>query len=856
MASLLRRRRLLRTTVVAATSLSLLVGGLLWSRSGERYLPGAPTDGLVDTLARHVPADHPALTFTDVTAEAGVVFRHFPATRANLLPEDMGSGVALGDVDGDGLTDIYLVNAAGPLHEREADWPGRDGRCRLFRNRGDGGFEDVTAASGAGLRLLGMGAAFADVDGDGDLDLLVSSFDRLVLLANDGSAHFSDVTAAAGLAGPRGFWTGLAVGDYDRDGALDLYVCGYVRFEEELDRAGSTVKQYGLDIPALINPSTFDPERNLLFHNRGDGTFEEVGAALGVDNPQGRSLAATFADLTGDGWPDLYVANDVSDNALFVNRGDGRFVDETSRALVGDYRGAMGLAVADFDEDLDQDLFITHWIAQENALYVNVTSDLSGEGRATPPIVCVDEADRHGLGQAALDMVGWATGFLDFDCDGRLDLFVVNGSTIPTRDDKTALGPMRSRLFWNAGAERGYFDIGPVCGDFFRRPAVGRGGAFGDLDLDGDPDLVVMRHGDGPALLRNDGEHGRALLVRLRQPAGNRFAIGAKLQLVVDGRPRMAEFGTDGSYLSQHAVGEQLFGLGAAASVERLAVTWPDGAVDELHDVPADSLLTWTRGATPDVRPLPGKAGGPQDLAGKKRFFALLEQASAARVAGDLPSAIADYREALALWPGHEDCLYYLANATAGMRREAEALAIFEELARLHPRSSRAWMQIGHIRLPGGAPALDDLDLARLAFSRSHEINGEESGPVVQLGVVALLRNEAEEADRLLADAAALNPRSIEARYWRGWLAYRRGDREAAAAQLAEARRIATEGAPKEPAPGEGATATGSALLAPSAAGTLPLDAWTTLLERPGDIDAEYGAPAAGALPSPGAEGR
>jgi len=894
-----RRKRIARALVLPALGLAALTGLLLWSQREQPYKAGEHTEGLVDSLARRLPPDCPKLSFTDVAAQAGLAFRHFPAERGNRLPEDMGSGVALGDIDGDGWVDVFLVNEAGALPEPDSGWPAGSGSCRMYRNRGDGSFEDVTASSGTGLQLIGMAALFLDADSDGDLDLLVSAFPRLVLLNNDGTGRFTDDTARAGLADLHGFWTGLAAGDIDRDGDVDALVCGYVRYEETPGASQRVAPQSGLDIPALLNPSTFEPERNLLLVNGGDGTFTDRAAAAGVENISGRSLGAIIADLDNDGWPDIYVANDVSDNALFRNRGDGTFEELATRAGVADYRGAMGLALGDFDNDLDLDLYITHWIGQENALYVNVADKLG----AGAPLLFMDEADRVGLGQIALGVVGWATGFMDLDNDGRLDLFCVNGHTIPSRDDRAHLIPQRSQLFWNAGPGRGFFELGDMAGDFFTQPRVGRGGAVFDYDLDGDEDLAVVQHGGAAALLRADGATGHSLLLRLRMPQGNRFALGATARLKIGGEERLAVAMHDGSYLSQHAVGDLHVGLGAAAQVDSIRVTWPDGRIEEAGPFAADSLVNWTAGSPAIATPLPGKAtagtlagaingaalgastsltsgvttgdltdsatsasarragrealapvadertrglttGGaaaakPASVADQRAFYAAVHQAANLRLEGRHVEALAAYQEALLLWPGHEECLYYAGHCLADLGREPEALATWTEMARLHPESSRAWMQLGRMRLPGGDPSLDDLGAAEAAFDRAHHINGEETGPVVQQGVVALLRGDLARADALLADAATSNARSVEARYWRAVVAWRRKDVARAQALLSEARALAPPPA-AEPAPGEGHTATGLPLLATGGVTDKLLDRWRTLQDRPNDAEAEF----------------
>lgn len=847
MVMLFKRKRQMRLVGLATITIAALVGWRLWANGVADYVPGTAVDGLTDSLARRLPSDRPAVAFTDVTKEAGLVFRHFPAVRSNKLPEDMGSGVALGDIDGDGWTDVYAVNLTGSLADLADDSKPSldDGRCRMFRNRGDGTFEDITDASGTGLSVMGMAAAFADIDGDGDLDLIVTSYGLCSLFVNDGSGHFVDRSESSGVGVERAFWAGLAVADYDGDNDVDLYITGYVRFKDDSIDGNAMASQYATDIPAMINPSAFEPQRNLLLRNRGDGTFEEVAEAAGVADHRGRGLGAVFADLSGDGLLDLYVANDVSDNVLYLNNGDGTFSDLTARALVGDYRGAMGLAVSDFDNDLDLDLFITHWVAQENALYVNITSDLAQEGQP-PTMMFMDEADRSGLGHVALHKVGWATRFFDFDNDGERDLFIVNGSTIPLSEDKTQLEPMVTQLFWNGGEGRGFYELGPLAGPFFEQEVVGRGGATFDYDRDGDEDLLIMVHGQGLVLLKNETPSGNSLRVQLRQADGNRFALGAQVTVRTAGQAWTDQIGTDGSYLSQHAVGEVSFGLGDEPTVETLEVTWPDGVQETFGPLPSDRMVSWVRGQQPVLKPHTGGAAvvasKPTDSDSLRRFYALKDDGDDARLAGEADEALKHYRSALMLWPGHDHCTYYLANTLREVGLEAQALAALTQLVADIPRSSRAWMQLGRIRLPGGDLSLDDLAAAEAAFAQAHQINGEESGPVVQLGVVHLLQGELAEADKWLAAAAASNSRSVEATYYRGYIAWLGGDNAGAAQHLADARQLS-----KGPDTGsssvssEGQTRSGQALTAKGSQNSDDaLARWSTLLNRDADADVEY----------------
>ena len=281
--------------------------------------------------------------------------------------------------------------------------------------------------------------------------------------------------------------------------------------------------------------------------------------------PAGEACLRRGSTFDEDGWPDLYVANDVSDNVLYRNRHDGTFEDISHAAHVGDYRSAMGIAVGDWDGDGDQDLYLTHWLAQENALYDNSAGRLEGRqhGQVAARRLFVDESDRYGLGQISLDFVGWGTSFIDYDNDGRPDLFVVNGSTLQFPEDSTHLVPMRSQMFWNRGPTEGFFDVSPVSGSYFRNAYVGRGAAFADYDNDGDIDVFVVNNGGPGILLRNDGgNRNHWLAVELRGTKSNRQGIGAKLRLVAGGATSGRQGRRAGSYLSQNSLVET-FGLGA-----------------------------------------------------------------------------------------------------------------------------------------------------------------------------------------------------------------------------------------------------------------------------------------------------
>jgi hypothetical protein len=556
--------------------------GLAWALKAVDAKPVVAGDrtveGLTDVQARGYPPDMPRFRLREAGREAGLTRAPFAGARTRALPEDMGTGVAIFDADGDGRPDILLAGS-GPL--------GKGGPCILYHNDGNLHFTDVSATALPPVNIVGMGVAAADADGDGDIDVLVTGYGGNLFLRNRGDGTFEDATDAAGLRGG-GFGASAAWADLDGDGRLDLYECRYVvyRDDESLRAAGS--RQYGLQIPASLNPSTFPPETNLCFRNRGDGTFEEVARKWGIDNPSGRSLGVALADLDDDGRPEIYVANDVSDNALFRNLGGGRFEDVSYPSCTADYRGAMGIAVEDFDGDGWPDLFITHWLAQEDALYHNLTGMASKPGARR--LFFTDAAEPNGLGSTSLDAVKWGTAFSDLDGDGRLDLIVACGSTFEDGKDRSRLAAEAPLLYWNAGGNRGFFECARLAGGDFARPRVARGLAAGDLDGDGDEDFVVTVLGEPPLLLVNEGfEKAARQAVRLRAKGPDRAGRGARVAVTAGGRTQVRWVGASPSYLSTSST-DLVFGLGAAGRAERVEVRFPSGALRVVGN-PAPGLL-------------------------------------------------------------------------------------------------------------------------------------------------------------------------------------------------------------------------------------------------------------------------
>jgi len=389
---------------------------------------------------------------------------------------------------------------------------------------------------------FGLAAAWGDYDNDGDLDLYLTNYGPNLLYRNNGDGTFTDVTAQARV-GDSGFSAGCGWGDYDNDGDIDLYVATYVKFKYRAEDAAIISQQYGSEIPYTINPSSYPPASNRLYRNNGDGTFAEVAEAAGV--------------------------------------------------LAADYRGAMGMAVGDYEHDGDFDLFVTHWIAQENAFFENRIVGGFSDEQGKPRLFFTDEADMlGGLGQISLNMVGWATGFADFDNDSNPDLWIVNGHTLEMADDNTLLQPQRMHLFHHEPG-RGFIEVGQQAAPVLAKPVVGRGGAQADYDGDGKIDIAVMVHSGVPLLLHNTSTgDGHWLALRLRQSGGNTYALGARVTVRTGELVQTAQVGAEGSYLSQHH-SDRHFGLGPATQIDELTIYWPDGAVEKHQDIESDRLLTF-----------------------------------------------------------------------------------------------------------------------------------------------------------------------------------------------------------------------------------------------------------------------
>ena len=742
-------------------------------------------DPLLDP-GRALPAGAPEPRFTDVTKAAGLTsFRQFEGSRTSRLPEDMGSGVAWGDFDNDGLDDLFVVSGGGSLDLPDSELA----PSVLYRNLGDGRFEKVKDFSE--LRIRGMGAAWGDFDNDGWLDLAVTGYDTIILFHND-HGHLLRVKD---FPSPKGFWTGVSWGDYNRDGYLDLYVCGYVKYKPGERNTAGTSTQFGLEVPFTLNPASYEPERNLLFRNNGNGSFTEVAKQLGVANPEGRSLSALWHDFDGDGWLDLYVANDISENKLYLNR-HGTFVDEGRSAWVEEYRGSMGLAVGDFDRDGDDDLFISHWIAQGFALYQSLL--VEQEGTESSDLHFTDVAANMGIGQHSLQSIGWGTSFVDVDSDGWLDLFVANGSTFEQgADSARRLVPMPSFLFWNAHGDF-FHDLGP-WNRSFAQPHVSRGLAAADFNNDGAMDVAIVDQGEGVRLVRNDIAQGNWAEFRLHSRVPPRemplgFGDGATIVAWVGGVPLRRSVGSS-SYLSQDSHRLHI-GLGSAAKIDRLEVRWLRGAKEIWTNLPTNHIWDITQGEPEAKLFTPGttqteRPNAPVSLAAAslQRFWDKQHAAmDAMKRERDCPKAIVLFREALALNPGHEDSHYYLANCLATSGDTSSALRELDALARINPQNHRAFQRKGEL-LAASATSRSQLELARESLKTAIRLNSEETGTLALLAEVDLALGDLKAADQQFAQVCQANPRAANAWFLRGYIAWKERNAVQTAAMLDAARK-------------------------------------------------------------------
>ena len=532
--------------------------------------------------------------FTDITAETGLDFLHRNGAEGGLLlPEVIGAGGALFDFDNDGDLDLFAVQS-GPVPATAAARSSSLLRSRLYRNDLEPASQrirltDVTERSGIIAAGYGMGAATGDIDNDGWIDLYVTNLGSNQMFRNNGDGTFTDITASSGSDDPR--WsTSATFFDYDRDGWLDLFVVNYVDFTVRMKRecfSSGSARDY-------CNPAVYSPAADRLLHNNRDGTFTDVSVKAGVSRASGRGLGVLAADINEDGWTDLYVANDGDANQLWINeRGSGVFRDDALLAGVavsrtGQAQGSMGIDLADIDRDGDEDLFVTNLDNESNTFYRNVGKGLF-EDRTSE------------LGLFRLGFTGFGTRFFDYDNDGWLDLVVVNGAVrhlaVQARRGDPYPLKQRNQLLRNDAGRR-FVDVTAAAGPAFDRLDVARGASIGDLDNDGDSDLVVFNNSGAARVLRNEvGSRQHWLGVRVIDR--RRDGVQARVDLVRRaGAPLIRRVQTDGSYC---AAGDPrvLFGLGTESSSQTVRIRWPGGQAEEFRDLAVDRYWTLEAGKAP-----------------------------------------------------------------------------------------------------------------------------------------------------------------------------------------------------------------------------------------------------------------
>jgi hypothetical protein len=513
------------------------------------------------------------IRFREITASCGITFVHCSGNDAEKeFPTCLGSGVALLDFDGDGWLDVYLATTRN-LPFEAAD---RSQGNRLYRNRHDGTFEDVTGRAGVGFRGFCHGVAVADVDNDGHPDLYLTNLGPNVLYLNNGDGTFRDATARSGLAGS-GWSCGAAFLDYDNDGRIDVYVSRYGVWSPHIPRPYCGDQKRSLR--TICSPTLIEPVRHVLYRNRGDGTFEDATAKAGVARGDGRGLGVLAADLDGDGRIDLFVANDKGPNFHFLNRGDGTFADitETSGAAgnaAGEYLGNMGVDAQDLDGDGQPEIVVTTFWGDGAALFLNF-----GRGNF------LDVASSAGIIRDSKPYVGWGVALEDFDNDGRPDLLIVNGHVDDNLEqfEQDIPQPEPAKVWWNRSVAGSRIGLTPLAdpGPFFAVPHVARGAAFGDLDNDGDLDVVISLMDRLPAVLINESPPRSWIRLELIGRRSNRSAIGAAVEVRAGGRVFHRQVKGGGSYLSANDP-RVLVGLGDVERVDSIEIRWPSGAQSSL----------------------------------------------------------------------------------------------------------------------------------------------------------------------------------------------------------------------------------------------------------------------------------
>jgi hypothetical protein len=551
-------------------------------RPGRSY----SSDNLPQTPPAAGPKGQSTVVFTDITSQTKIDFKHQGSpTSVKYLLETMGGGVAIFDYDNDGRMDLFFTNGAllkdGMPKGAAPDKSDAKFWNRLYHQKADGSFEDMTERAGLKGEGFSMGVAAGDYDNDGFVDLYVTGFSANHLYHNNGNGTFSDVTRKLGVAGS-GWSTSASWLDYDRDGRLDLFVARYLDWDFE--KGSILCGQNGAQ--AYCHPDNFKGAANILFRQKADGTFEDVSARAGVADPAGKALGVVVADFDNDDWPDIFVANDSVRQELYHNKGDGTFDDiavasgagysENGKTFAG-----MGVGAADYDNDGWPDVFITTLSNETYPLYRN-NGDLS----------FIWTTNTSGVGQISLAYSGWGAYFIDADNDGWRDIFVAQGHVLDTIEKSTSYLKYKQTPLLMRNTGKSFVDVSATAGTPFSVPLAGRGAAFGDLDNDGQIDVVLSVLNGSPVILRNGGSKNHWLGIKLAGAKSNRDGIGARVAITdANGRRQIFDVSTGGSYLSSNDP-RIVAGLGTASGVRNVQVRWPSGRLQTVANPELDRYIT------------------------------------------------------------------------------------------------------------------------------------------------------------------------------------------------------------------------------------------------------------------------
>jgi hypothetical protein len=570
------------TLSIAVQSSTMLLAQVALTKSTSKETPQKPS----------ASAATPVPQFEDVAQKAGLTVSHIASPDKKYIVESMSGGVGLIDCDNDGKLDVIVINGSTVQRYRQ----GGDLMITLYHQDADSTihdikFTDITKSAGLTRKGWGIGVAVADYDNDGLQDIYVTGYGGNALYHNLGNCKFEDVTDKAGV-GAGGFSTGAAWADYDRDGRVDLFVSRYVHVDMD------NLPQFGNDprfcrfkgVLVQCGPWGLPGESDLLFHNKGDGTFEEVSKKAGVDDPHHYyGLGATWGDYDNDGWLDLYVANDAGPNFLYHNKHDGTFEDVGLLAGValssdGMEQGSMGVDWGDYLHEGRLSIIVTNFVEQGSTLYRNLDKQNFG-----------DVSVRARLNKPTYPYVSWGTAFFDMDNDGWLDLFIANGHVYPQVDTIPGGTPYREPMLLFRNHHDGAFeDVSQALAA--KPPQSRRGAAFGDINNDGNVDIVVLNVGEPPSLLLNHNEStNHRVLFKLVGTKSNKAAIGARISVKAGPLVQFSEVRGGSSYLSQNDL-RLHFGLGGNGKMNEVSIRWPNGETETLRDVPADFIYTLVEG--------------------------------------------------------------------------------------------------------------------------------------------------------------------------------------------------------------------------------------------------------------------